>query len=360
MERGAADEIAGARGMRTRRGRRPLLSRSLAFVASVSLVGACSGSGPHASPSTSRASSSVTASSPTPAPPGGFASCTAGEVRALVDQFLRAFNAGDQAALQRLWARAGHGFAWYSTDAPGRRISRAAEDRSTLGAYFAERHTHQEALRLTSFQFNGNTAGYGNFQYDLIRQANDLAATAYVGKGAAVCDSSARALGVWSMARDPRTSVLPCANYIDTQPPPESFRVVLGVVALPTSPNYPALQTSRTADGDHPRRLFAKTGLIIKAKTSFELIVPPQIAAPAARLGIGWGGTPSTPSQRIVVSNCPRAGKSEWLAYPGGYWVDHPACAPLIVKTDGKEQQVHVGLGTPCPGQQPPQGPSEQ
>ncbi len=189
---------------------------------------------------------------------------------------MRAFNAGDQPALQRLWARAGHGFAWYSTDAPGRRISPAAEDRSTLGRYFAERHGHQEALRLTSFQFNGNTAGYGNFQYELIRQANDLAATAYVGKGAAVCDTTPRTLGVWSMARDSASSVLTCGNYIDTDAPPASFQVVLSVVALPTSPNYPALQTIRTGDGNHPRRLFAKTGLIIKARTSFELIVPPK------------------------------------------------------------------------------------
>jgi hypothetical protein len=278
----------------------------------------------------------------------------------LVGQFVQAFNAGDQPALQRLWARTGHGFAWYSTDAPGRRFSPAAEDRSTLGAYFAERHAHREALRMTSFQFNGHTAGYVNFQYDLIRQANDLAATAYTGKGAAVCDTSPRTLGVWSMARDPAASVLTCGNYIDTHAPLTSFRVVLGVVALPTSPNYPALQTIRTGDGNHPRRLFAKTGLIIKAKASFELIVPPQIAAPAVHLGIGWGGAPSAPSQRIVVSNCPQAGCSEWLAYPGGYWLDHPTCAPLIVKADGTEQQVHIGLGTPCPGQQPPQGPSEQ
>jgi hypothetical protein len=341
---------------------RGLLARSLAFLASVSLIGACTGSGPHASPAASRASSSVTASSPTPGPPKASANCTATEVRALIDQFVRAFNAGDQPALQRLWARAGHGFAWYSTDAPGRRIDPAARDRSSLGAYFAERHAHQEAVRLTSFQFNGNTpgTGYGDFQYTLIRQANDLAATAYTGKGAAVCDTTPRTLGVWSMAKDPASSVLPCGNYIDTHPPPESFEVVLGVVALPTSPNYPALQTIRTGHGDHPRRLFAKTGLIIKANTSFEIIVPPPIAAPAAHLGIGWDGTPSAPSQRIVVSKCPQPGRSKWLAYPGGYWLDHPTCAPLIVKTDGKERQVHIGLGTPCPGQQPPQGPSEQ
>ncbi len=80
MGRGAADEIAGARGMRTRRGRLPLLARSLAFVASVSLIGACTGSGHHASQASTSAASTATASSPTPAPPGTSANCTPTEV----------------------------------------------------------------------------------------------------------------------------------------------------------------------------------------------------------------------------------------------------------------------------------------
>lgn len=131
---------------------------------------------------------------------------TGAEVRQLVNRFVQAFNAGDQPTLQRLWTRSGHGFEWYSTDAPGQRIDPAGRDRASLGAYFAERHGHREALRLTSFQFNGNAASYGNFEYHLVRHADDLSPTAYVGKGAALCTTMPRTIAVWSMASNPRLS----------------------------------------------------------------------------------------------------------------------------------------------------------
>ncbi len=63
-------------------------------------------------------------------------------------------------------------------------------------------HADGEKLRLTSFRFNDNTASYGNFEYTLIRSAEDLPPTVYIGKGAAVCDRTPRTLGVWSMAKD--------------------------------------------------------------------------------------------------------------------------------------------------------------
>jgi len=143
------------------------------------------------------------------APTNETANCTSAEVRQLVNRFVQAFNAGDQLALQRLWAQSGQGFDWYSTDAPGQRIDPAGRDRASLGAYFAERHTHRESLRLTSFQFNGNAASYGNFQYTLTRQADDLPPTTYTGKGAAVCTTLPRTIGVWSMAKNPQTSATP-------------------------------------------------------------------------------------------------------------------------------------------------------
>lgn len=97
----------------------------------------------------------------------------------------------------------GDGFDWYSTDAPGRRIRSAAKDRAGLEHYFTVRHAAGESLRLTSFQFNGNAGGYGNLQYTLIRQADDLPPTAYTGKGAAICGPTRSMLGVWSMAKTP-------------------------------------------------------------------------------------------------------------------------------------------------------------
>ena len=175
--------------------------RWLALTAVTLLASACTGADNHESSATSTPPTPVV-TSPTTMQPDQTTSCTAAEVRALVNQFVHAFNAGDRRTLQHLWAQQAEGFAWYSTDAPGQRIGAAASDRSTLDAYFVERHAHQEALRLTSFQFNGNTAGYANFQYTLIRQATDLAPTAYTGKGAVICDRAPQSLIVWSMAKE--------------------------------------------------------------------------------------------------------------------------------------------------------------
>lgn len=103
-------------------------------------------------------------------------------------------------------SRRGPGSGWYSTGPPGRRLRGAARDRSTLVAYFAARHERGERLRLRSFRFNGNADdgrgrdAYGNFEYGLIRSADDLAPARYYGKGAARCREGRSAIWVWSMA----------------------------------------------------------------------------------------------------------------------------------------------------------------
>lgn len=149
-------------------------------------------------------------------------------------------------------------------------------------------------------------------------------------------------------------SVLDCGGA-DVVGGVDQLQVVLGVVALPVSPWYPALGTSLSGDGNGPLRLFAKTGLFFRPGTTFELIVPARFAS---RLRIGWGN-PGTPSQTVDVSNCASPGGGGWLAIAGGYWIDHPACVPIIVRAGGKQQQVHIGVGTACPGQRPPQGSSQ-
>jgi hypothetical protein len=153
----------------------------------------------------------------------------------------------------------------------------------------------------------------------------------------------------------PGESALACDDYIDNNAQAAPLQVVLGVVALPVSPGYPALGTSLSGDGNGPLRLFAKTGLVIRPGTRFELIVPARFTS---RLRIGWG-KPGTPSQRVVVDDCANTGGPRWLAYAGGYWIDHPACVSIIVSVGGKQQQVHIGIGTACPGQRPPQEPTQ-
>lgn len=151
-------------------------------------------------------------------------------------------------------------------------------------------------------------------------------------------------------------ATLTCAGAIADEPPGKGYEVVLGVVALPTSPGARALQTSRTGEADPAARLFAKTGLVVRAGARFTLAAPPG----APPLTIGWGRPSDGFHPSLAIPGCPDTGGTGWLAYPGGYRVADPACVVLVVRAGGREQQVRVGLGTPCPGQLPPDGPSER
>jgi hypothetical protein len=136
--------------------------------------------------------------------------CAPAEVRSAVTRFVAAFNAGQGA---RSFAREPD-FRWYSTDAPGKRFLPIASDRGSLPRYFARRHARGERLALTSMQVNSNTDAqpkpYGNFDYRLVRSADDLPATDYRGKGALHCyRSRPDELIVWSMARAMPVAPLP-------------------------------------------------------------------------------------------------------------------------------------------------------
>ena len=82
-----------------------------------------------------------------PPPPSGQAidasvakerrACKSSEVNSLVADFSRAFNAGDLARLDRLFAPA-ESFQWYSTTGPGERLDPEASDRQTLVQYNEE------------------------------------------------------------------------------------------------------------------------------------------------------------------------------------------------------------------------------
>jgi hypothetical protein len=186
------------------------------------------------------------------------------------------------------------------------------------------------------------------------RRGSALVTAALIATMLAGCTSTRPAGPATSSATLSAESVLDCSGVsaVDGAAP---LQVVLGVVALPISPRYPALGTARSGDGNGPLRLFAKTGLFFRPGAKFELIVPARFAS---RLRIGWGA-PGTPSQIVEVSNCASPGVGGWLAVAGGYWIDHPACVPIIVRAGGKQRQVHIGVGKACPGQRPPQGPSQ-
>lgn len=136
--------------------------------------------------------------------------CAPAEVKRTVAGFIAAFNAGDARRLDGIFAKAPY-FRWYSTDAPGERFLPIAADRRSLLPYFARRHALGERLELSSLRVNGNTLAsgrawktYGNFQYTLVREASDLRATEYRGKGALHCYATRTdELIVWSMGARP-------------------------------------------------------------------------------------------------------------------------------------------------------------
>jgi hypothetical protein len=138
-----------------------------------------------------------------PARPQGSATqlnlCGARTARTAVVRFLVAFNRGDLAQLDRLIA-GNAAFQQYAVDgAPGGRAATAARTRSTLIAYFAQRHRQSERLLLTRFGFYGRSLGNARFQFELVRSAADLAPPVlYIGAGAISCRGRHQLLA-WAM-----------------------------------------------------------------------------------------------------------------------------------------------------------------
>lgn len=137
----------------------------------------------------------------TPSAPAG-ETCDGRGTRALVVNFINAFNRGDTKQLDLLFAR-GMWWKWFSVGtAPGKRIQGAAYNRQTLLKYFKARHRRHERLELRMFRSaeRGST-GYANFTYELVRKADDMRAPVlYVGKGAMSCWTGN--IAVWSMGAE--------------------------------------------------------------------------------------------------------------------------------------------------------------
>ena len=152
--------------------------------------------------------------------------------------------------------------------------------------------------------------------------------------------------------------LLPCGETIGGQRPWQGMSVVLGVVALPASPQMRrALQTALTGPRDSAARLFAKEGLLVRSGARFELTVPTPLRD---RLAIGWGNAGEGHlGSTIRVPGCRRGHGERWLAFAGGYYVHNPMCAQLIVDARGLRRRVWIGVGKACPGQLPPPQPTQ-
>jgi hypothetical protein len=132
----------------------------------------------------------VCAASPAPARSAAAPGCEAQATRAALASFVKAFSAGDSAALDSLFAQRPD-FKWYSSNAPGLRRRLAAENRGSLLAYFSARHAKRDRLRLLRFTFTGvSPHGDGNFTFLMERSASDYhqgRRFQLVGKGAVTC-----------------------------------------------------------------------------------------------------------------------------------------------------------------------------
>jgi hypothetical protein len=140
---------------------------------------------------------------------------------------------------------------------------------------------------------------------------------------------------------------VPCADAIDTiAVVPADLSAILDAVALPTRTT---LQANPTNNSTPPLRLFAKQGLVVRTGSAVALSIGPGWED---RARIGWGSPGPRPAPRISVPACtgPSGGAVRWLSFAGGYYVDQPACLPLIVGVKGRQLQVFIGVGVACPG----------
>lgn len=137
---------------------------------------------------------------------------------------------------------------------------------------------------------------------------------------------------------------LDCSNPIGSSGTVDSqVQVVLGTAGVQTKPT---MQTSPTSGAPH--RLFAKNGLILRSGRAATLTIP---KAWAKKVSIGWGTNASEWTTTLQVRACPAppGGGGPWLAYPGGFSLDQPACVPLEVATPTGKAIIRVPIGVPCP-----------
>ncbi len=121
--------------------------------------------------------------------------------------------------------------------------------------------------------------------------------------------------------------------------------MILGAVALPVWPAGGIQQTATDGANGAPR-LFAKSGLLVHTGVASTITVQ---APPHRTARIGWRNSAFTPTRSIQIPACPASGASRWLAFPGGYWVDHPTCVHLTVRTATGTDSQRVAVGTRCP-----------
>lgn len=170
------------------------------------------------------------------------ANCRPWHVAGLITTFFEAFNRGDQKRLSSIFfasaPRGGSPSRWYSVaegDPTKGGRGFVAHDVDELLSYFAERHRHQERLRLLMVAVGTSSGGGVDFEYALTRSADDIEPgpegrerNAH-GKGAMNCRE--QKIRFWSMgmpeADDKESSIV----YWPPCPKPRNWRPGTAVIA---------------------------------------------------------------------------------------------------------------------------------
>ena len=105
--------------------------------------------------------------------------CTPAGVAVLMRALIKAWNAGNAGAVDRLFAPT-PAFKWFSMGGPEDRRGKDAEKRSTIRAFVRKRHRRHDRLTLVMVQ--------GNVHFFVRRRADDYHPRNLIeGKGAAIC-----------------------------------------------------------------------------------------------------------------------------------------------------------------------------
>jgi hypothetical protein len=126
--------------------------------------------------------------------------------------------------------------------------------------------------------------------------------------------------------------------------PWQGYNAVLDAVAFDTR----ILPAAGSGGGNDPHRHFAKTGLLVHAGRTATLVIPQGWTD---RVSIAWGNHAAEWTTTLHIPACPAtpAGEDRWLAYPGGFSLDTPACIPLEVHTGDQVTTIRLAVGAACP-----------
>lgn len=126
--------------------------------------------------------------------------------------------------------------------------------------------------------------------------------------------------------------------------PGDDYKMLDGSIALLTA-DTSSMVLQTTQPGDDGRQ-FAKTALLVREGAQAELAVPDEWQG---KVSMTWGQF-TDGTERIDIKPCAVEDPlGEWLFFAGGYLIDAPACADLMVRTEDSTSSVSVPIGASCP-----------